>query len=49
MQTTPPSAMTQFRLVKYPSGPGFEGIDAFPEALTMLFAGKNEGKLLIEL
>lgn len=26
-----------------------KGIDAFPEALAMLFAGKNEGKLLIEL
>ena len=26
-----------------------KGIDAFPEALTMLFAGRNEGKLLIEL
>ncbi len=26
-----------------------KGIDAFPEALTMLFAGKNEGKLLIEI
>ena len=36
MQTTPPSGVTQFRLVKYPSGPGFEGIfartqDALPE------------------
>jgi len=26
-----------------------KGIDAFPEALAMLFAGRNEGKLLIEL
>jgi NADPH-dependent curcumin reductase CurA len=26
-----------------------KGIDAFPNALSMLFAGKNEGKLLIEL
>ncbi len=49
MQATSPRGVTQFRLFKYPSGAGFEGIDAFPEALTMLFAGKNEGKLLIEL
>ncbi|MFO0350499.1 MAG: NADP-dependent oxidoreductase [Alphaproteobacteria bacterium] len=26
-----------------------KGIDAFPDALAMLFAGRNEGKLLIEL
>ena len=49
MQATSPSGVTQFRLVKYPSGAGFEGINAFPEALTMLFAGKNEGKLLVEI